>query len=285
MYGDYGGRSSGPAESIKRFFLKGGIPVTLSLMMANIVTFFLLLGLPRSGIGQYLVFATPNWPQYFWTFLTWPLVGAGDPLFLIFSLGWFYTFGGSLERSWGSRVYVNCVLVATVLTALTLWIGSFVAGAGHLSGLWVLSGAAAVAWGLVNRREVISFWMLPIPAPAFIALGCVLAWYYGGAAYGNPLLGITALSGCAAAWWYATQGRYGNYPGAGAGRGGQRRPGSGNDKPNLRFQNFERETRDSGTGSRGFTLARWWRERQEKKRLEAMFRRSGYTDPEERRKK
>jgi hypothetical protein len=102
---------------------------------------------------------------------------------------------------------------------------------------------------------------------------------------------VFALSGCAAAWWYVNHGRYGNYPGfstSRGGQGGQRRPGSGNGKPNLRFQDFERETRDAAgrrTGRRGFNVARWWRERQEKKRLEAMFRRSGYTDPEERRRK
>jgi membrane associated rhomboid family serine protease len=282
MYGDYGGKRGGPLEDIKRALFKGGIPVTLSLLAANILTFLLVAGLPRVGLWQYLVFDTRSWPQYFWTFLTWPLVGAGHPLNLVFAMGWFYTFGGSLERSWGSRVFGNCVLVTAALTSLTVWIGSFVAGTGMLVGLWVLSGAAAVAWALINRREVINFWMLPIPAPAFVFLGCIIAWYDAGAA----LIGVFALSGCAAAWWYVTQGRYGNYPGSGysSGRGGQRRPGSGHDGPNLRFQNFEHETRDSGK-RQSFNLARWWRERQEKKRLEAMFRRSGYTDPEERRKK
>lgn len=286
MYGDYGGRRSGPAENLRRFFLRGGIPVTLFLLIANVATFFLLLGLPRLGIGKYLVFSTAYWPQYFWTFLTWPLVAEASPLSLLFSLGWFYTVGGSLERSWGSRVFGNCVVATAVVTALSVWIGSFVAGVGFLSSLWVLSGAATVAWALINRSEVFNFWGLPLPAPALIALGCAISWFYGGAAYGAPLVGLFALSGCAAAWWYATNGRYGSGPSFGSSRGGQRRPGSGgSDRPNLRFANFEQETRDGGNSRRGFNLARWWRERKEKKRLEEMFRRSGYTDPEERRKK
>ncbi len=288
MYGDYGGRGGRAAGDVRRFFLKGGIPVTLFLLIANVATFFLLLALPRTGLGQYLIFDTRLWPQYFWTFLTWPLVGEANPLGLLFSLGWFYTMGASLERSWGSRVFANCVAITSVLTALTVWIGSYVVGMGFLNGLWVLSGAATVAWALINKREVFNFWGLPLPAPALILLGCAVSWYEGGAAYRNPLMGLFALSGCAAAWWYVTHGRYGNYPGFAVSRG-QRRPGSGNGgKPNLRFQDFEREPREAPGSTRGrrpFSVARWWRERQEKKRLEAMFRRSGYTDPEERRRK
>ncbi len=281
MYGDYGGRISGLAENIRRFFLRGGTPITLGLMIANGITFFLLLTGAQNFLLQYVAFNTGSWPRLFWTFLTWPVLGLHDPLGLLFSLGWVYTFGGSLERSWGTRVYGACVVAVTAIISMAMWLGSLLpmVGNGGLQGLWVLGGAMTVAWALTNRSEVMNFFGLPLPTPVLIMVGCGITWFYGGI----PWHGVFALSGCAAAWWYATQGRYGNYPGAGTSRGGQRRPGSGNDKPNLRFQNFERETSDGGR--RGFTLARWWRERQEKKRLEAMFRRSGYTDPEERRKK
>lgn len=287
MYGDYGGRSSGPLEDIRRFFLRGGIPITIGLIIVNVVTFILAHTGSGPFLQQYVAFSTFSWPRLFWTFLTWPLLGAGDPLGLVFSLGWIYMFGGSLERSWGTRVYGICAVTAAAIVSISMWLGSFVpaVGAGYLYGPWVLGGVMAVAWALTNRSEVVSFFWLPLPAPALIALGCAITWYNAG----MRLQGVFALSGCAAAWWYVNHGRYGNYPGGfSTSRGGQRRPGSGNDKPNLRFQNFEPETRD-GSGRRGarrsFSLARWWRERQEKKRLEAMFRRSGYTDPEERRRK
>lgn len=282
MYGDYGGRSSGPVENIRRFFLRGGIPVTYGLMAANAFTFFLFLTGSSGFLLRYLAFSTDNWPGLFWTFLTWPLVGADSPLGLIFSLGWVYTFGGSLERSWGSRVYGICVFAVSALMAISLWIGSHLpgVGAGGLAGLWVLAGAITVAWALINRSEVVNLLFLPLPSPVLLLVGCAITWYHAGLG----LQGVFALSGCAAAWWYATNGRYGSGPSFGGGRGKQRRPGSVNDRPNLRFANFEQETRDGGS-RRGFNLARWWRERKEKKRLEDMFRRSGYTDPEERRKK
>lgn len=285
MYGDYGGRGGrggGIADSIRRFIFKGGNPITLGLIIVNAITFFILLAGGGNFLIRYVAFDTVHWPRLFWTFLTWPLVGAGDPIGLLFSLGLVYTFGASLERSWGVRVYGACVAAVTAIIAVAMWLGSLIpfVGQGGLAGLWVLGGVMTVAWALTNRREVISVLGLPLPTPALIIIGCAMTWYYAG--FG--LRGAFALTGCAAAWWYVTQGRYGNFPGSGfaTSRGGQRRPGS--DKPNLRFQNFERETADGGK-PRGFNLARWWRERQEKKRLEAMFRRSGYTDPEERRKK
>jgi hypothetical protein len=282
MYGDYGGRGGGSADIIRRL---GGIPITMGLIIANVITFFLFLTGASSFLVQYLAFNTQSWPSLFWTFLTWPLVGADNPLGLLFSLGWVYTFGASLERSWGLRVYGACVVAATAIIAVSMWLGSLlpVVGAGGLAGLWVLGGAMTVAWALTNRSEVISFFGLPLPTPALILAGCAISWFHAGLG----LQGVFALSGCAAAWWYVNHGRYGNYPGLAVSRG-QRRPGSGNGKPNLRFQDFERETRESsgrGGGRRRFSVARWWRERQEKKRLEAMFRRSGYTDPEERRRK
>jgi hypothetical protein len=287
MYGDYGGRSSGPADTIRRFFLRGGSPITVGLIIANVLTFFLALTGGRGFLEQYLAFHTQSWPGLFWTFLTWPLIGLNDPLGLLFSLGWVYTFGASLERSWGVRVYGACVVAATAIVAISMWLGSLlpVIGPAGLAGLWVLGGVMTVAWALTNRSEVISFFGLPLPTPALILAGCAITWFYAGA---GGWQGVFALSGCAAAWWYVNHGRYGNYPGFATSRGGQRRPGTGDGRPNLRFQNFEPETRDGGGrhgGRRSFSLARWWRERQEKKRLEAMFRRSGYTDPEERRRK
>ncbi|MBC8101451.1 MAG: hypothetical protein H7Z41_02530 [Cytophagales bacterium] len=283
MYGDYGGRSSSAAESVRRFFLRGGSPITLGLIIANVLTFFLILSGSGQVIVQYLAFNTQTWPRLFWTFLTWPLIGAADPLGLLFSLGWVYTFGGSLERSWGVRVYGVCVAAAAAIVAVAMWLGSLLPGIGMggLAGLWVLGGVMAVAWALTNRSEVLSFFGLPLPAPALILAGCAVTWFHAGMGLG----GMFALAGCAAAWWYVTKGRYGSYPGFAVSRGtgaATRR----NDSPNLRFQDFGRETA-GGTGRGGrksFSLSRWWRERQERKRLEAMFRRSGYTDPEERRR-
>ena len=265
----------------RRLFGVSGTPFTFGLMAAHTILFFLLLLTPP-GLKDLLAFQTDAFPARFWTLFTWPLVGAGDPLSLIFALGWTYLFAGSMERSWGTRGFASFFVAVNVLTALIVWLGSLVFGHGILSGLWVATAPAVVAWSVVNAREVVSFFFLPIPGPFWGLIGAAIAFFYGGAAQGKPLLGLLATAGCAAAYWYARDGRYRyqGYSGNGGQRFGTRR---GRDDPVTagRFRNFDRE----GSGPRrGFSLTRWWRERQERKRLEEIFRRSGFNDSDEKRR-
>lgn len=251
---------------VRRQFMQGGIPITLGVMIANVVTFFLIAGLPRFGLGNYFNFSTPNWPHFFWTPLTWPLSGANQgPLGLLFAAGWFYTFAGSLERAWGSRDFALFLLGVAVVMALSIWAASFVLGAGLLMGLWVISGPVSVAWAAINRREVISFFFLPLPAPALGLLGLAMVWYYGGAMYGNPLIGLVALSGCAAAYWFAMGGR---------------RTLLGFLKPNPAqyggFRPNSSDKRGQGARTQPFSLSRYLRDRRDRRRLENILRRSGF---------
>jgi membrane associated rhomboid family serine protease len=147
------------------FSFAQGIPATMTLIIANVVTFFLIAGLPDSGLGAWLGFATSNWPRYFWTLLTWPLVGTGHPLHLIFGIGWAYMFAGSLERSWGTRPFATFLVATAALTAFTMWLGSLLVEPGVVAGLWVATGAAVVAWSVVNSREQSTSSFCPCPRP------------------------------------------------------------------------------------------------------------------------
>jgi len=285
MY-DRGG--SGGSRDWRRMIGVSSTPFTFGIMAAYVILFFTLLLTPP-GLASLLAFQTEAFPARFWTLFTWPLVCAGDPLSLIFALGWTYLFAGSMERSWGTRGFATFFVAVNVLTALVVWLGSLFLGPGVLSGLWVATAPAVVAWSVVNAREVVSFFFLPIPGPFWGIIGAAIAFFYGGAAYGKPLLGLLATAGCAAAYWYAKVGRY-RYPGFAAGGGsggggtGQRFGTRRGDDPVTagRFRDFDRE--GSGGPRRGFSLARWWRERQERKRLEEIFRRSGFSDSDEKRR-
>lgn len=277
----------GGGDAIQRFLFKGGSPLTLIILCLTIALFFLGWGLPHLELLGLLAFTTPDFPLHFWTMLTWPLASAAsDPLNLLFSLGWFYTFSSSLERSWGTRDYSIFLGAVATLTALGVWLGSFVFGPGMVSGLWVLSGPVIVAWAHINRREQVGLFFIAVPAPLVAILGTVMVWFYAGAAYRNPLLGLCALTGCAAAYWYVNQGRqtlrgFGSSRPTDYGFGTSSRKGRGSDvtpETASRFYQFDRES----VGKRdGFDPIRWWRDRQERKRLEDIFRRSGYTEKDD----
>jgi len=264
-------------NDFRRLFTRGGFPVTVTLMVAyGVATILTYAG---TGIGRYLAFSTSEFPAHFWTLFTWPVVGAGDPLSVLFALGWTYLFGSSIERAWGTRNYLRFLVATGVLTAVSVWVGSLLlrqpAG---LAGLWVAMAPVVVAWSVVNRREVINFWFLPIPGPVWGAIGALIAWFYAG----GGAIGLFATAGCAAAYWYATQGRYGGSPAPRFGGTTGRR----DHDPVARFRNFDPEATGRGGRAGGLNPVKWWRDRQERKRLEKIFRNSGFgDDPEDRRRR
>lgn len=261
------------------------MPATWALIGANAFTFLLLAAAPGLGIAPWLAFLTPAWPARFWTLLTWPLVGAGNPIGVLFSAGWFYTFAGSLERSWGTRPFVTFLVATSALAAFTFWLGGRLLGfAGGLAGLWIAVGPFMVAWSILNRRETVNLVILPIPAPIIGVIGVVMTWYFAGA----QLAGLFALSGCAAAYWYAQHGRivYDAYASGGkngggflgnlfANRGRTTRTTTSTSGTTLRFKDFDREPVGP---RRGFSLSRWLQERKQRRELDALWKRSNLPD-------
>jgi membrane associated rhomboid family serine protease len=264
------------------------MPATWALIGANALTFLLLASGAGAEIARLLAFLTPAWPVRFWTLLTWPLVGGGDPLSVLFSAGWFYTFAGSLERSWGTRPFVTFLVATAALAAFTLWLGGRLLGfGGGLAGLWVAVGPVMVVWAVLNRRETVNLLFLPLPAPIIGVIGVVMTWYFAGA----QLAGLFALSGCAAAYWYAKHGRtvYDAYAsgssGGGllgnlfAGRGRTTRTTTSASGTTLRFKEFDREPVGP---RRPFSLSRWLRDRKQRRELEALWKRSNLpSDPDD----
>lgn len=274
-------------RQFQRAVFRGGIPATVTLIGLNLLIWLITI-FTQSAIP--LAFTSATWPlPAFWTFLTWPLYGGAlHPISLLFACLWAWSIGGSLERSWGTRDYVGFLAANAALTAVTVWGGAHLMNSlpggrehiGFLAGLWAAMAAPTVAWAVINRRETVYLYFFPVPAPAMAALAVAMLWWEVGA----PFLGLFALSGCAAAYWYASQGRYG-FSGYTAnrsarndgGRGSSRRDSGPSLRPDTaaRFRNIDRE-RSAPQG--GWNPLRWWKERRERKRLEAIFRRSGFTD-------
>jgi membrane associated rhomboid family serine protease len=261
--------------------IAAGIPATMTLIAANAITFlasFFTGGWARGGPFWWLVFTSDTWPQNFWTLITWPLVAPVDLIGLLFGGIWAYWIGSSLERAWGTRAFLVFLVALSALTALTLWMGGRLLGVPVAAqGLWLAIAAPTVAWCVLNQREVIRLYaVIPIPAPLLAWLTVALTWFQVSMQGGNPFLGAFALSGCAAAYWYAKNGRYAHrgYARTGGRFGGA--PATGGSPP-LRFRDFDRDP----PVARGFDPVRglrsWWQRRQ----LEKLWKRSGFSDPDE----
>lgn len=276
-----------PRRSAQNLFLASGAPVTMTLIAANVATFlvgFFTFNQAWPGPGGpfwWLVFTGQIWPTFFWTALTWPLVAPIELIGLLFGCLWAYWMGTSLERSWGTRPFLLFLAATSALTALTLWLGGRLLGAPVIAqGIWLAIAAPTVAWCVLNAREVIRLYMvIPVPAPLLAWLTVAFTWFQVSISGGHPLLGLFALSGCAAAFWYARQGRYafgGNARASSRPSGGFRSGGRGGESP-LRFRDFDREP----AGRRGWNLKRWLDDRKQRRELEKLLRRSGFSDPDE----
>lgn len=260
----------------QNFQWASGIPVTITLIAANAVTFLIGFstfnrgGAGPGGLLSWLVFSSLTWPTDFWTPVTWPLVAPIDLIGLLFGGLWAYWMGGSLERSWGTRAFLLFLAATSALTALTLYGGGMLLGVPVIArGLWLAIAAPTIAWCVLNAREVIRLYaVIPVPAPILAWLTIGLTWFQVSISGGHPLLGLFALSGCAAAYWYARNGsRF--FGGLGVGKRGE---------PPLRFRDFDR----TPAARRGFSLRRWLDERRQRRELEKLLKRSGFSDPDER---
>jgi hypothetical protein len=251
-------------------------PATIVLIAINVIAFFCDAILHASNPFVHLIFVSSAMPSHFWTLFTWPLVGGGHPLWLLFACIWAFWACGSLERSWGTVPFTGFFLATNALMALTTWAGGQWLGVPvAFAGLWLAVAAPTVAWCAINARETVNLWMVfNIPAPFLALFTVVIVWYE----VGPPVLGLFALSGCAAAYWYAATGRYAYRGYASVRNPFARSEGSG---PRLRLQHFDRDSERSTVGMRRLSPFAWYRARQERRKLEKLWERSMPSDPED----
>ena len=247
-----------PQRRSGNFAFAADIPATAFLIAANVVTFlaaFFAADWSSDRLFWWLKFTSVTWPQFFWTLITWPLVAEVNLIGLLFGGLWAYWIGGLLL---GRPV--------------------------HAQGLWLAIAAPTIAWCVLNKREVIRLYaIIPIPAPILAWLTVAITWFSVSMSGNHPLLGLFALSGCAAAYGYATHGRYAyrGYAGTSGPLGGLRGGGggrSGGGSPPLRFRDFDREPEPVHRGFDPIGRLRAWRQRRQ---LEKLFKRSGFSDPDE----
>ena len=147
-------------------------PMTRSLLIANVVVFFLM---PMLGSGFVENFAL--WPLGSGLFMPWQLLSYGflhaGLTHLAFNMFGLWMFGAELERVWGQRRFAVFFTVSVLVAALaqllvTAWIGSNAPTVGASGGLFgLLVGFAMV---FPTRKVTPLIPPIPMPAPVFVAL-------------------------------------------------------------------------------------------------------------------
>lgn len=276
-----------PSDQLRDFFLRGQIPVTMALLAANIVTFLIAFFSPAEAgprLEYYGSFSTLGALHAPWTFLTFPLVSL-PPISILLILTWvfFWLSGGSLERGWGSARFAAFFFAVTLISSLSLFAGSLLTGlrVPFLNDLFLPLTGLIVAFCMLNPEQEIVLYFFPVRAK-YVAL-IVTAWTYlnyGGVL--GPWLGLFALGGILAAYLYvrfarpwADIGSYSPRP---------RQPSRGPDlrlyPSSPRFSTRPSTTIDGSPRRSPFDFAGRWKDYQERKRLEKLWKNSGFSDQE-----
>ncbi|HEY8069891.1 MAG TPA: rhomboid family intramembrane serine protease [Burkholderiales bacterium] len=151
-------------------------PVTQALLIANIAVFLL-----QSAAGPEFFFWFALWPPGvpdLPEFQPWQLVTYGflhgSPMHIAFNMFALYMFGSDIERLFGARFYLQyyfacLVSAAACQLAVTAWLGAppgpTVGASGAVFGLLLAFG-----WYFPQRRVMLIFPPIPMPARVFVAL-------------------------------------------------------------------------------------------------------------------
>lgn len=252
-------RSDNIQEKIRYWIFSDRIPATKLILCANILTFLIGVFISKQ-LWAFLAFNTSTAVVMPWTGLTYVLQSTDQPINFLFSLYWLWVAGGSVERAWGSARYAAFFFAITVISALGVYVGSLIAhSAEGLVGLWMPLAGVTIAFALLNPESVILFmFIIPLKLKYLAVIDAVLVFAsYAGR---NPWLGLCALAGCAAAFFYVRHGDTLDF-----------RSRHYDDGKIIRIRPRHRRMPD-------LNPVKWLKSRRDRKRLDDLFRRSGFDD-------
>jgi len=190
------------------------MPVTKVIVGLMAISFLAGI-LTRGAVNLYLVYVPFILPNMLTGLIGHPFAfgGQDDLINLLISGLMIYWFGGSLERSWGPRLYIAFLVTASAIAALVWTAGIFVfqqdPGTAVIAGPWLLVASVIVAWAWLNPEETILFWfVLPLKAKWIGWLDIVLLFFLFPSMHHvtGPvlfILGFFALGGVGVAYAFA----------------------------------------------------------------------------------
>lgn len=192
------------------FLRQGAIPFTKLILVLSGFSFILNLFFNCGGL---LALVPTNLPEFFWTFLTYPLVHPKfDFLTLLFAGLWLWFIGGSLERTWGTRMYgFFCVLV-TLVTGGAMALAAIATGRTgyNIFGLWLPLVGITWAWAKVYPEREILFWgIIPVKAFWLALIDAGMTFFNYWQTSGSLLYGLAAISGIILVYLFGDTGTLG----------------------------------------------------------------------------
>jgi len=192
-------------------------PATLALLGANIAVYLL-----QNQMGPQLLLQFALWPPGIVggpAFEPWQLVSYGflhgSFTHVFFNMFALYMFGPDIERLFGTRFFVlyyfGCVVSAAIVhLTVTGWMGSapapMVGASGAMFGLLLAFG-----WFFPQRRIVLLFPPIPMPARVFVAVYGVLELTLGVTGSASGVAHFAHLGGMLGGW-LMLQYRRGGFP-------------------------------------------------------------------------
>lgn len=229
-------------------------PLTWFLIAANfislvLITFRILDPTPFVLLAPG-VFARP------WTLLTYPLLSF-DIIGLLFYGLWLYYIGSVLESAWGTVNYAIFFLAVTLVSGISLEIGSMLTHTAIMADNWLPLSAVTLAFCLLMPDETIILLIFPIQARwlGWIEMAIVFFFY----AQKSPLMGFFALAGCGVAWLWVNR-NVAHYTGRGSWAGS-----SGAARHTFHMQ-------DHRTWKEKINPVELWKRRQRRKQFDRLMR-------------
>lgn len=278
-----------PLDNLRGFVQRGGTPVTTTILIVNGVTFLLAFMLRPLLVffADWVAFNPFTLLHTPWTLLTYPLVyldvtsnGLWNFLFGGF---FFYSWGGSLERSWGTQRYAALFFALSVVSAAFVLLGCYVLpDFALLHSFFLPLAGVTVAFCTMRPEEPVSFIFFPLRAKYLAVIAVIATWVYLGQG-GHPLLGLFGCGGLLSAFLYVRFGRawadIGSY--AGGARPAPRGPDLRIYPSAGRFSTRSSGPIDGSPRRSPMDFSGRWKDYQERKRLERLWKNSGFSDREE----
>lgn len=175
-----------------------GCPLVIALIAVKFLVMVLFTF--RVPAVEFLTFSAPfDWNQP-WRALTYTFTSFNFSEVLFSGLTLFF-FAGSLERAWGTRTFAIYLAAISVITALGITLGVWLA---HIPAFpvqsWVVVAALVVAWGAINPFEKVLLWFIPVEGRWLAVIDVLFVFFSHVTA--SPILGVCALAGCGAAHFW-----------------------------------------------------------------------------------